>query len=97
MPVEGISNGNGAVALDRQSFGAQVVTRTLDTLNGASPSAPAPVGRQGFGAAVVAGTLDALNVNQAGGKGAAQTASDFDMQKKVLGAHATGAVFDTTT
>ena len=82
MPVEGISNGNGAVAVDRQSFGAKVVSGTLDALNGKSPSAAAPVDRQSFGAAVVSGTLDAMNTDPVSGK----TDPDYDAQKKVLAA-----------
>lgn len=93
MPVDGISNGNGSVAVDRQTFGAQVVSGTLDALNGKSPSASAPVDRQSFGAAVVSGTLDAMNTDPVSGK----TDPNYEAQKKVLEAHATGTILDTTT
>jgi hypothetical protein len=60
--------------MNRQTFGAQVVSKTLDYLNNsAGPGASlASVDKQSFGAAVVAKTLDYMNSGSIGNKGATQ-------------------------
>lgn len=68
---------------DKKTFGAAVVTKTLDTLNGTTSSGPAPFDKQTFGAAVVSKTLDYMNADSKGTMGMNQ---DYDFQKSVLGA-----------
>lgn len=46
-----------------QSFGAAVVGKTLDYMNGGGASNAQPFDRQTFGAAVVTKTLDTMNAN----------------------------------
>lgn len=73
--------------MDKQTFGAAVVTSTLDILNGQGSSgmASAPMDKQTFGAAVVSKTLDYMNAGQGHDNGMAQS---YDFQKSVLGGHA---------
>lgn len=73
MSIDGIG--------DKQSFGAAVVTATLDAMNGVDTAqGMAPVDKQSFGAAVVKTTLDYMN---SGGLGGGKN-SDYDFQTKVL-------------
>lgn len=76
-----MSSGMGGIT-DRQTFGAAVVSKTLDYMNGAS-SGPAPFDKQTFGAAVVSKTLDYMNSSSFGGH---KNGSDYDFQTSVLGA-----------
>jgi hypothetical protein len=73
--------------MDKQSFGAAVVERTLDYLNGQGSSGldQAPMDKQTFGAAVVEKTLDYMNAGQGQDNGMTQS---YDFQKSVLGGHA---------
>ncbi len=84
MTIDSIGNtlSTGPSAEDRQLFGAQVVTKTLDYMNnqGGSGNTLAPVDKASFGAAVVAKTLDYMNSGGLGGGGN----SDYDFQTKVL-------------
>lgn len=66
--------------IDQQTFGAAVVTKTLDYMNNAR-STPAPVDGRSFGAAVVSKTLDYMNSPQPSGP---NNAADYDFQKSVL-------------
>lgn len=83
-------SGFGAMAMEmnRQTFGAQVVTKTLDTMNNAGPSA-APTDKQSFGAAVVSKTMEYMNSDpdKSGMNDMSQT---YDFTKDVLGAYVTG-------
>lgn len=86
------TDGIGGIG-DRQAFGAQVVTATLDAMNGVNTAqSMAPVDKQTFGAAVVKTTLDYMN---SGGLGGGAN-SDYDFQKKVLegGLAAKGVMLD---
>lgn len=86
MPVDAVSGlASMSSALDRQTFGAQVVSKTLDTLNGASSGEYAPVDKQTFGAQVVSKTLDYMNAGSQN-----TTNADYDFQTKVLGAYTAG-------
>ena len=90
------SDGIGGVG-DKQAFGAQVVTATLDAMNGVNTAqSMAPVDKQSFGAAVVTTTLDYMNSGSLGGGLGAGASSDYDFQKKVLegGLAAKGLVVD---
>ncbi|MDO9632494.1 MAG: hypothetical protein Q7I92_11400 [Humidesulfovibrio sp.] len=73
--------------MDKQTFGAAVVSKTLDYMNGQGSSAmdTAPMDKQTFGAAVVSKTLDYMNSGQGHDNGMAQS---YDFQKSVLGGHA---------
>lgn len=85
MSIDGIG--------DKQLFGAQVVTATLDAMNGVGTAqSMAPTDKQTFGAAVVKTTLDYMN---SGGLGGGKN-SDYDFQTKVLegGLAAKGVMFD---
>jgi hypothetical protein len=79
--------GLDSAPMDKQTFGAAVVTKTLDYMNGQSSSGmdAAPVDKQTFGAAVVTKTLDYMNSGEGHDSGMAQS---YDFQKSVLGSHA---------
>lgn len=84
-----------SMALDQQTFGAQVVTKTLDYMNNSQPSV-APMDSQTFGASVVNKTLDYMNN---GGFGAADggMSQTYDFSKDVLGTYTgKGAIADIT-
>jgi len=76
-----------SMAMDQQTFGAQVVTKTLDYMNNSGQSL-APVDQQTFGAAVVNKTLDYMN---SGGFGAGAAdggmSQTYNFSKDVLGAY----------
>lgn len=77
----------------KQTFGAQVVTSTLDTMNGMGSQSGMSAGpitdKQSFGAAVVSSTLDYMN---SGGPGSmSSNVGDYGFQKQVLGAAYSGA------
>ena len=89
--------GSGFAAMSRQTFGAQVVSKTLDFMNNSGGSGGgfsasggfAPVDKQTFGAGVVSKTLDNMNSGSGfGGSGGfgGSVGSDFDFQTSVLGA-----------
>jgi len=87
-------SGLGAMsaALNRQTFGAEVVSKTLDYMNNDSGSQSfAPVDKQSFGAAVVSKTLDYMNsggMGAAGGMGG--MSQTYGFAKDVLGAYMGG-------
>jgi hypothetical protein len=62
MDIDGISGGSSR-DFARQAFGAAVVGKTLDYMNGGSSSNAQPFDRETFGAAVVTKTLDTMNAN----------------------------------
>lgn len=75
-------------AMNQESFGAQVVTGTLDTMNGQNGgNDPVITDKQSFGAAVVSKTLDYMNSGDMGDRG---MHSGYDFQASVLGAHYSG-------
>lgn len=77
--------------MDKQIFGAQVVSKTLDYMNNSSGGGFAPVDKQTFGAAVVSKTLDYMNSGSMGGAGSAGGMSQtYNFSKDVLGAYTSG-------
>lgn len=78
---------------DQQTFGAAVVSETLDYMND-SGSSPAPVDKASTEASLVSKTLDYMNpgTSSADKAGLAQS---YNFQTDVLGAYAKGAVLDT--
>lgn len=99
MPYGPLRGAAGLAAIQKQAFGAAVVSKTMDYMNnfsgsrGASFSA-APVDKQTFGAAVVSRTLDTLNSGQGythRNQHANQlSGADYGFQKDVLGAYMAG-------
>jgi hypothetical protein len=87
MPITSIAGSGGTASFDRQTFGAQVVSKTLDTLNNASGQSVAPVDKETFGAQVVSKTLDYMN---SGNNYGPNNASDYGFQKSVLDAAYSG-------
>ncbi len=85
-----------SMALDQQTFGAQVVNQTLDYMNNSSQQSLAPVDQQTFGASVVNKTLDYMNSGgfAAPDGGMSQT---YNFSKDVLGAYTgKGSIADVT-
>ncbi|GAB6178005.1 hypothetical protein JCM16814_28960 [Desulfobaculum senezii] len=96
--MSNFSISNAASKMARQTFGAQVVSKTLDYMNQSGSSSPnplAPVDKTTFGAQVVTKTLDFMNAKPFGGG----SNSDYDFQKDVLQAATVGkgTVFNTNT
>ena len=91
--ISGISAVGGIT--DRQTFGAAVVSKTLDYMNGqGSGSTLAPVDKETFGAAVVTKTMDYMNSPMYGSTGASSWGpgantgnADYDFQTTVLSGH----------
>ncbi|KAB1440281.1 hypothetical protein [Pseudodesulfovibrio senegalensis] len=81
-------------AMDQQTFGAQVVTKTLDYMNN-SGSSPAPVDKASAEGALVSKTLDYMN----SGSGSDKTgmAQSYQFQKDVLGSYAGMGVINNLT
>lgn len=85
---------------DSQTFGAAVVGKTLDYMNGVASSPvqavqagqAVPWDKQTFGAAVVSKTLDYMNSPGLGSTGwSGSMSADYDFQKSVLGPAYSGA------
>jgi len=78
-----VQQGQESAPMDKQTFGAAVVTKTLDYMNGQGSSGldAAPMDKQTFGAAVVGKTLDYMNAGQGHDNGMAQS---YDFRTKVL-------------
>lgn len=69
--------------MDKKTFGAAVVSGTLDAMNSRSGSNFGGItDKQSFGAAVVSGTLDTMNSGSMGGS----KNTDYEFQKDVLAA-----------
>ncbi|BDQ35793.1 hypothetical protein SYK_01530 [Pseudodesulfovibrio nedwellii] len=84
----------GSSPYDQQTFGAAVVSETLDYMNDTSSgSSFAPVDKMSAEASLVSKTLDYMN---SGSSSADKTgmAQSYDFQTSVLGAHAKGVVVD---
>jgi hypothetical protein len=73
---------------DQQTFGAAVVSETLDIMNDTG-STPAPVDKESAEAAIVSKTLDYMNSGSNSGDSAGM-AQSYDFQTDVLGAYAKG-------
>lgn len=92
MSIDSI--GGLSTAYDKSTFGAQVVSSTLDAMNGQnSGNSFAITDKESFGAAVVSKTLDYMN---SGSNSSSDMAQTYDFNKTVLGGHAAslGAVTD---
>nr|WP_321514497.1 hypothetical protein [uncultured Pseudodesulfovibrio sp.] len=84
----------GSSPFDQQTFGAAVVSETLDYMNNTgSGSSFAPVDKVSAEASLVSKTLDYMNP---GSSSADKTgmAQSYDFQTSVLSAHAKGVVID---
>ncbi|TVM17398.1 hypothetical protein DPQ33_09490 [Oceanidesulfovibrio indonesiensis] len=97
MPISGI--GGMTSPFDRQTFGAAVVSETLNTMNNANRNqfmgAGAPVDKQTFGAAVVSQTLNTMNFGSPSGS-MDPVSQSYDFNQQVLGSYAgLGTVFNT--
>lgn len=86
MDVSGF--GAMAMGMNRQTFGAQVVAKTLDTMHSAGSSAAA-TDKQSFGAAVVSKTMEYMN-SEPDKSGMNDMSKTYDFAKNVLGAYAEG-------
>ena len=87
MDINGISGGI-AQTFDQQTFGAAVVSKTLDYMNKSSSPELIPGDKESFDAAVVTKTLDFMNA-----KDNLMTDS-YSFQKDVLQGHLTGALLN---
>lgn len=84
------SMGSAASYLDRQLFGAEVVSKTLNNLNGDfGSSSMSPVDRQSFGAAVVDNTLKLMN-SGTGASNMGGMSQTYNFAKDVLGGYMSG-------
>jgi hypothetical protein len=88
-------SGLGAQSVfDRQTFGAAVVSETLDTMNGRGSSL-LPVDKASAEGALVSKTLDYMNPGSMAGNQSGMNQT-YDLSKNVLGAYAgTGSILDT--
>lgn len=83
-----------AMPMDKQTFGAAVVSETLDTMNGMGSSQNmAPVDKESAEASLVSKTFDYMNSGSSGDD--AGMAQSYDFQTNVLGAYATGALVNS--
>lgn len=83
-----------AASMDSKTFGAAVVSETLDIMNGASGrSGPAPVDRESAEASLVSKTFDYMNSGSSGSD--AGMSQSYDFQTSVLGAYGMGALVNT--
>ncbi len=73
--------------MDRQTFGAQVVSETLDTMNDQGTGTAGAYDSETFGAAVVSKTLDYMNSDPM----SSSMDQSYSFQKDVLSAPLTGA------
>lgn len=81
MDIEGTLGGISR-GYAKQTFGAAVVGKTLDYMNGAGASNAQPFDRETFGAAVVTKTLDTMNANT--NRHQNRTQNSYSFQKDVL-------------
>ncbi|WP_319466220.1 hypothetical protein [uncultured Pseudodesulfovibrio sp.] len=80
---------------DRQTFGAAVVSETLDIMNNTgNGSSPAPVDKASAEGALVSKTLDYMNSGSTSGDKTGM-AQSYDFQTNVLGAYAKGTLINT--
>ncbi len=84
----------GSSPFDQQTFGAAVVSETLDIMNNSgSSSSFAPVDKTSAEASLVSKTLDNMNTGSSGDS--AGMAQSYDFQTNVLGAYAMGSLINT--
>ena len=84
----------GPSPFDQQTFGAAVVSETLDIMNNTGGSSFAPVDKASAEASLVSKTLDYMNSGSSSGSDAGM-AQSYDFQTSVLGAYAKGSVINT--
>lgn len=85
----------GSSPFDQQTFGAAVVSKTMDYMNNSGGgSGFAPVDKASTGGALVSKTLDYMNSGSSSGDSTGM-AQSYDFQTSVLGAHAKGSIINT--
>ena len=83
------------VPFDRETFGAAVVSETLDIMNDSGGgSRLAPVDKASAEASLVSKTLDYMNQGASSGDSTGM-AQSYDFQTSVLGAYAKGSLVNT--
>lgn len=89
MPISGI--GGMTSPFDRQTFGAAVVTETMNTMNNANQNrfqgAAAPMDKETVGASVVSQTLNTMNYGSPSGL-MDPVSQSYDFNSQVLGSYA---------
>ncbi|EHJ48994.1 hypothetical protein DFW101_2994 [Solidesulfovibrio carbinoliphilus subsp. oakridgensis] len=88
--MDASSLGSLAAAMDKQTIGAEVVSKTLDAMNGFSATSSTPTDKQTFGAAVVGKTLEYMNSGGTGSHAASDMSQTYNFSKDVLGAYTSG-------
>lgn len=88
-----IGGPGGYSPFDQQTFGAAVVSETLDYMND-SGSSYAPVDKTSAEASLVSKTFDYMNSGSSSSDKSGM-AQSYDFQTDVLGAHAKGKVIDS--
>lgn len=91
-------SGAGALAgaMNKQTFGAAVVSKTMDYMNNSSNSfqgamaESAPMDTQTFGAAVVNKTMEYMNNDNSWGKSSDNMSQTYDLTKDVVGGYMSG-------
>lgn len=82
------SLGGSSFGYDKQTYGAQLVTATLDRMNGQGPGGNyAITDKQSFGAAVVSKTLDYMN---SGSNSSSEMAQNYSFGKDILAGYTFG-------
>lgn len=81
LSISGAGSLSGSY-LDQQTFGAQVVSKTMDYMNDQGTSSAAPYDADTFGAAVVSKTLDYMNTDST----SPSMDQSYSFQKDVLSA-----------
>lgn len=79
MDIQALS-GTSSQIYDKQTFGAMVVDKTLDTMNGSSAQAGPATDKETFDAELVTKTIDTMNSNQFHH----QNSNTYTFQKDVL-------------
>lgn len=75
---------------DKQTFGASVVSGTLDAMNGTRSNKIPVTDKASFGAAVVSTTLDYMNSPKPGTSKPSDMNNTYDLNQSVLGAAYSG-------
>lgn len=89
-----LSSLGGNTAFDQETFGAAVVSETLDYMNNSgNGSSLAPVDKVSTEASLVSKTLDYMNPGSSSDDKTGM-AQSYDFQTSVLGGHAKGIVVD---
>ncbi|MHC1751783.1 hypothetical protein [Humidesulfovibrio sp.] len=82
------SLGGSSFGYDKETYGAQLVTATLDRLNGqGAGDSYAITDKQSFGAAVVSKTLDYMN---SGSNSSSEMAQNYSFSKDILAGYTVG-------